>query len=202
MPSNKQNLIRNHFSSRHCWSFLAYLSKEKLTAVFTVPPLFTLSKKILIRTSLVAQWIKDLILSLQWLGLLLWLMFECQTRNFHMSWTQPKKKKKKKKKNVKKVFFFFFLSFKGCTCNLWKFSAEGLNWSCTTGGLCHSHNNSRSNCVCHLHHSLWKCWILNPLVRPGIKPRSSWIPVRFVTTSHKGNSKMVNFIFTIFFGCA
>ena len=39
-----------------------------------------------------AEWVKDLALSLQWLGLLLWCMFEPWLGNFHMPWTQPKKK--------------------------------------------------------------------------------------------------------------
>ena len=36
--------------------------------------------------------------------------------------------------------------------------------------------------VCHLHHSSQQCQILNHWVRPGIKPTSSWILVRFVTS--------------------
>ena len=35
--------------------------------------------------------------------------------------------------------------------------------------------------VWNLHHSLHQCRILNPRVRPGIKPTSSWILVGFVT---------------------
>lgn len=44
---------------------------------------------------LVAQWVKVLALSRQWLGLILWL------GNFHMSWVWPKTKKKKKKRKKK-----------------------------------------------------------------------------------------------------
>ena len=29
---------------------------------------------------------------------------------------------------------------------------------------------------------------------PGIKPTSSWILVRFITTNHNGNSKMINLL--------
>ena len=36
--------------------------------------------------------------------------------------------------------------------------------------------------VCYLHHSSWQCRILNPLSRPGIKPSSSCILVRFIST--------------------
>ena len=42
------------------------------------------------------QPVKDLVLSLQQFGLLLWLRFILWSGNFHMLWVQPKKKKKKK----------------------------------------------------------------------------------------------------------
>ena len=41
------------------------------------------------------QWVKDSVLSLQQLGLLLWLEFNLWLGNFCMPWVQPKKKKKK-----------------------------------------------------------------------------------------------------------
>ena len=44
--------------------------------------------------SLVVQWVKDMTLSLQGLGMLLWREFDPWPRNFHMPWVQPKKKKK------------------------------------------------------------------------------------------------------------
>ena len=49
-------------------------------------------------------WVKELVLSLQWLGLLLWSQFDFWPRNFHMPWSQPRKKegKKGKKKEIKK----------------------------------------------------------------------------------------------------
>ena len=46
-------------------------------------------------SSLVAQWVKDPVLSLQWLGGLLWLRFNPCPRNFHMPQTQPRQRKKK-----------------------------------------------------------------------------------------------------------
>lgn len=46
--------------------------------------------------SLLAQWEKELALSLLWLRLLLWHWFSPWPRNFHLPWAQPKKKKKKK----------------------------------------------------------------------------------------------------------
>ena len=44
-------------------------------------------------SSLVVQWIKDLVLSLLWLRLLLWHRFNPWPRNFHMPWMHPKRKK-------------------------------------------------------------------------------------------------------------
>ena len=41
-------------------------------------------------SSLVAQGVKDLALSLQWLGLLLWHRFNPWPQNFHMQWVWPK----------------------------------------------------------------------------------------------------------------
>ena len=52
---------------------------------------------------LVAQWIKDPMLSLQCLGLLLWHGFSLWPGNFHMLWAQPKKKQQKQKKQQKKL---------------------------------------------------------------------------------------------------
>ena len=42
-------------------------------------------------SSLVAQWVKDLVLSLQWLGLLSWHRFDPLTRSFYMLQMWPKK---------------------------------------------------------------------------------------------------------------
>ena len=41
------------------------------------------------RSYLVAQQVKDLALSLQWLRLLLWCRLNPQSGNFHMAWVQP-----------------------------------------------------------------------------------------------------------------
>ena len=45
-----------------------------------------------------AKWAKGLVLSPQWLGLMLWWGLEPWPGNFHMLLAWPKKKKKKKKK--------------------------------------------------------------------------------------------------------
>jgi len=50
-----------------------------------------------LKSSLVAQSIKDPVLSLKCLGSLLWHKFYPWPRNFHVLWRQPKKRKKKKK---------------------------------------------------------------------------------------------------------
>ena len=39
------------------------------------------------------QWVKDLALSLLWLGSLLWCQFKPWPRNFHMPQVQPKNSK-------------------------------------------------------------------------------------------------------------
>lgn len=49
------------------------------------------------RNSLVAEWVKDLVLSLQWFGSLLGHQFNTWPGNFHMLWTWPNNNKKKKK---------------------------------------------------------------------------------------------------------
>ena len=43
-----------------------------------------------------AHWVKDLVLSLQRSGLMLWLRFDLWLRNFHTLWAKKKKKKKKR----------------------------------------------------------------------------------------------------------
>ena len=53
-------------------------------------------KNIILRSSLVAQWVKDLAMLLQQPRSLLWHGFNTWPRNFHMSQMQPKKKQKQK----------------------------------------------------------------------------------------------------------
>ena len=47
-------------------------------------------------SSLVTQWVGDLVSSLQWLGSLLEHGFDPWSRNFHMLWAWPKKKRQQK----------------------------------------------------------------------------------------------------------
>ena len=49
-----------------------------------------------------AEQVKDLILSLFWLGTLLWCRFDPWTGNFCMLWAWPQKKKRKKERRKKK----------------------------------------------------------------------------------------------------
>ena len=53
-----------------------------------------------------AQLVKDLALSLQWLGLMLWCGFDLWPRNVHVLQAQPKKKKEL-------IFFLKFGNFLG-----------------------------------------------------------------------------------------
>ena len=79
-------------------------------------------------------------------------------------------------------FFFFFLSFEGHTPGIWRLPGQGLNWSCsclpmpqpqqyqiwaTSATHTTAHGNTRS---------------LTHWSKPGIKPASSWILVKFVST--------------------
>ena len=66
--------------------FLGNLTKEALTC----------------RSSLVAQWVKDLAPSMQWLGSLLWLRFHLWLRSFHTLRVGQQNKTKQTTKNQKK----------------------------------------------------------------------------------------------------
>ena len=53
-------------------------------------------------SSLVAQQVKDLVMSLQWLGLLPWCRFDLWPQNLHVHWVWTKKKKKGKKRKLQR----------------------------------------------------------------------------------------------------
>ena len=63
--------------------------------------------KILTWSFLVAPWVKDLVLSLLWLWLLLWLGLDCWPGNFYKPWAQPKNKEQyfNLKKDLEMVVF-------------------------------------------------------------------------------------------------
>jgi len=48
--------------------------------------------------------------------------------------------------------------------------------------------------ICNLHHSSWQHWIINPLMRPGIKPKSSWILVGFMTTESQQELPVIDYL--------
>ena len=48
----------------------------------------------LYRSSLVAQWVRDLGVSLMWLWLLLWCRLDPWPGNFHMPWVRAKKEER------------------------------------------------------------------------------------------------------------
>jgi len=63
----------------------------------------------------------------------------------------------------KNAWTFFFL-FRAAP------ATDGISWAggvirVVTAGLLHSHTTEVSDprCICNLCHSLWQCWILNPL---------------------------------------
>ena len=66
-----------------------------------------------------AKRLKDLALSLQWLGLLVWLGFDPWPKNFHMPQLWPNKIKYTD--NITRFYFILFFSFYGHTCGIWKF---------------------------------------------------------------------------------
>ena len=63
--------------------------------------LSNMNRKRQFRSSPVAQWVKDPVLSLQELGSLQWHGFSPWHRNFHMPQVQQKKKRKERKKKKK-----------------------------------------------------------------------------------------------------
>ena len=81
----------------HCMPWRNRSWTEEPTEVAKLALIFVSLKKLL-RSSLGARWVEDPVLSLQWLGLLLWCGFHPWPGTFHMPRVQPKKKKKKKEK--------------------------------------------------------------------------------------------------------
>ena len=76
------------------------------------------------------------------------------------------------------VCFFVFQLFRAASAAYGVSLARG-RIRATAASLHHSNSNTISEPRLRLHHSSRQCQILNPL-RPGIKPTSSWILVRFV----------------------
>ena len=72
----------------------------------------------------------------------------------------------------------FLFSFYGCTCSTWKFLTRGRIRAAATATATATPDLIY---IYHLCHRLWQCQILNLRARPGIKPASLWILVRFLT---------------------
>ena len=80
---------------------------------------------------------------------------------------------------------FFFFAFFRAVCAAYVSSQARSQVRAAAASLHHSHRNTRSE----LH--LWPTshlMAINPWARPGLKPTSSWILVRFITTEPQGNS--------------
>ena len=95
-PSDTSNVLRlsgnMYLRTLISISPLAKINKE-LHFIYSFN-LANVIKKGISQGSLVAQWVKDPALSLQWLRSLLWCGFDPKPRKFHMPWEWPKKKKK------------------------------------------------------------------------------------------------------------
>ena len=74
------------------WKFQLWLKFHSIDSYTAI--LNTQSQNWLNQSSLIAQHVKNLVLSLQWLELLLRGRFDLYTGNFYMPWVQPKKKKR------------------------------------------------------------------------------------------------------------
>ena len=107
--------------------------------------------------------------------------------------------KKKKKKRVwelgkSRENTLIFVSFQGCTHTIWRFPGQGSNQSCSSQPTPQPQ----------------QCWIraasatyttaydnagsLTHCLRPGIKPASSWILVRFVSTEPRWELLILHYI--------
>ena len=69
-------------------------ASNKIQCSVMIKTLKNVGKEGSYQSSLLAQWAKDLALSLLWHGLLLWLKFNPWPGNFHMPWAWPKNKTK------------------------------------------------------------------------------------------------------------
>jgi len=81
-----------------------------------------------LKSSLVAQWGKDLALSLLWLRLLLWLRFSSWPGNFHMPWVQPKCTHPKRRK-TNTIWYHLYIESK-----IW--CKWTLLWNRNRGKIC------------------------------------------------------------------
>ena len=84
--------------------------------------------------------------------------------------------------NISQILFYLLLFFQGCWCGIWKFPGQGLNWSCSCQPIpqTQQHQIQTMSATSTTAHGNTRS--LTHRMRPGIKPASSWTPVRFVST--------------------
>ena len=80
--------------------------------------------------SLEAKWVKNLALSLQQPGLLLWREFDPWPRNFHIPWVWPKKSKeiKRIKKDIKEAAIILTPMIKPNHWTIFQMEGSGLHY--------------------------------------------------------------------------
>ena len=79
-------------------------------------------------------------------------------------------------------FFFIFWLFRAAPTAYGSYQARGSNWGCSFPAYTTATETMDLSRVCNLHHSSWQPKYLTDWAKPGIKPASSWILVRFITT--------------------
>ena len=79
---------------------------------------------------------------------------------------------------IEKVIYIYIYFFFRDVCAYRSSQARG-QVGATAAGLCHSHSNTVSECVCNLHTAHGNAGSLTQWARPGIKPASSWLLVIF-----------------------
>ena len=83
--------------------------------------------------------------------------------------------------SLKDCFVFLFLFFCFLGLHLLHMEVPRLGGEQELQLQAHATATSDLSHICDLHHSSWQCGSLNHSVGPGVKPTSSWIPVRLVT---------------------
>ena len=103
---------RSHFSEFPLWEETVVIDGVRLTPSSSewvrkgkIALLGNLRRKWEFRSSLVAHWVKDLALSLQWLRFSHW------PGNFHMPKAWPKKKRRRRRKKITLYHCFFYFYF-------------------------------------------------------------------------------------------
>ena len=89
------------------------------------------------------------------------------------------------------LFIYFFWLFEVHTHGTWKFPGQGSNWSCSRWPVLQPQQHriramSAAYTTVPSNAGSLTCW-----ARPGIKPTSSWILIRFVSLYHKWNSCII-----------